>query len=120
MVRIAPRTLFGDVVIRLVPDPSATGPGRSLQPGDALRTDTSPEAVRLYNIYERAVGLMDRLEPERMQTALTAAAGALRGKGEQLGRSLDSLSRAADTLMPVAQRWMDHAPPMADGAEAAD
>lgn len=120
MVRIAPRTLFGDVVIRLVPDPSATGPGRSLQPGDALRTDTSPEAVQLYNIYERAVGLMDRLEPQRMQTALTAAAGALRGKGDDLGRALDSLSRAADALTPAAQQWMEHAPQIAKVAESAD
>ncbi len=120
MVRVAPRTLFGDVVIELVPDPSAPRTGRSLQPGDALRTDTSPQAVRLYNIYERAVGVMDRLEPQRMQTALTAAAGALRGKGDDLGRALDSLSRAADTLTPAARQWMEHAPQIATVAEAAD
>ncbi|GAA4807370.1 hypothetical protein GCM10023353_08510 [Tomitella cavernea] len=119
-VRVAPKTLFGDVVLQLVPDPARAATGRALQGGDVLRADTSPEAVRLYDVYESAVETMNRLQPQHLQTALTAMADALRGRGADLGRSLDRLSRTADTLVPTTRRLISHAPQFAAAAESAD
>lgn len=123
-VRVAPRTLFGDVVLELVPAAGADAAGPApasgpLRPGAELRTDTSPEAVVLYDVYRRSMELVDRLEPQRMQTALTAAASALSGRGAVLGRSLDRLAGAAGVLTPVAHRLLGHAPQLAEAAEAA-
>lgn len=129
LVRVMPRTLFGDVFLQLVRDPdgqAARDDGRTagsstgnLRDGDRLRTDTSPDAVQLYDVYKEAVGLMDRLEPAKMQTALTAVADAMRGQGDELGRSIDRFAGAADRLVPVATDVLDHAPEMAAVAESA-
>ncbi|WP_248499558.1 MlaD family protein [Tomitella gaofuii] len=123
-VRVAPKTLFGDVVLQLVPGAARAGDAPAsrdtLEAGDILPADTSPEAVRLYDVYERAVATMDRLQPQHLQTALTAMADALRGRGAGLGRSLDRLSRAADTLVPVTRRLLSRAPQFAAAADAAD
>ncbi|QDQ96608.1 MCE family protein [Tomitella fengzijianii] len=119
-VRVAPNTLFGDVVLQLVPDPARSAPGGRLQAGDALPADTSPAAVRLYDVYEHAVATMDRLQPQHLQTALTAMADALRGRGDDLGRSLDRLSRSAGTLVPDTRSLLARAPQFAAVTESAD
>lgn len=118
-VRVTPRTLFGDVLLQLVPDPSAGTVRGHLRGGDRLSTDTSPQAVKLYDVYQRSMRLMDRLEPQQLQTSLTAAATALRGKGRELGRSLERMAGAADTLAPVADHVLDRSGELASVAEAA-
>ena len=85
LVRIVPRTLFGDVYIQLIPDPGAPtsipGASASLEAGDRLAVDSSEEAIQLGEVYRKVTDLLHRLEPAELQTALTAISTALRGPG---------------------------------------
>ncbi|MGA9871563.1 MAG: MCE family protein [Rhodococcus sp. (in: high G+C Gram-positive bacteria)] len=116
VVRVVPRTLFGDVYIRLVTDSDAPGP--TVQPGDHLAMDTSAEAVQLGEVYRRVTHLLDRLEPAEAHTALTAVATALRGRGDALGDTIDRLSRTTGSLEPHLMSVLDHTPQMIALTEA--
>lgn len=55
--------------------------------------------MQLYHVYTRLYELVDRLRPAELQVALSTVAEALRGRGADLGRTIDaadSLSRQLD------------------------
>lgn len=117
VVRVVPRTLFGDVRLDLVApserDAQAAAPGsaatvppetaNTLADGDRLLADRSEEAVLLYDVFTRASGLLASIEPERLQVALTAMARALDGRGETLGRVIEDADRAGEDLAPALE-----------------
>lgn len=116
LVRVVPRTLFGDVYIRLVDQPSGTRD--SLRSGDELAVDTSADAVQLSKVYRQVTDLLDHLEPAKAQTALTAISTALRGRGESLGDTLDRLSSLSATLQPGIVGAIEHLPQFRQVTEA--
>ncbi|UVE93964.1 MlaD family protein [Dietzia sp. B32] len=123
VVRVVPRTLFGDVRLDLVPA-GGTGPAgpvadraRTLTDGDELPADRSDEAVQLYDVFTRASDLLVSIEPQRMQVALTALSRALDGRGETLGRVIDDADLATAQLNPALGDALDASPGVAALAE---
>ncbi|MDV7355722.1 MCE family protein [Rhodococcus oxybenzonivorans] len=110
-VRIVPRTLFGDQIVDLVPTGAAAG--ARLAEGAHLAPDTSTETVQMYDLYSRVYQLLSEVEPEQMQAALSAVADALRGRGEQLGHTLDSFHEVAQATAPLVDSVAQRAPQIA-------
>ncbi|SNS53183.1 virulence factor Mce family protein [Rhodococcoides kyotonense] len=105
LVRVVPRTLFGDVYLGLV---DADTPSRRLSAGTTLAVDTSEDAVQLADVYRRVTDLLDRLEPAKAQTALTAISTALHGRGADLGETIDRLASVSAQLEPHIGAALDH------------
>ncbi|MFD6896231.1 MCE family protein [Rhodococcus sp. NPDC060086] len=117
MVRIVPRTLFGDVFIELVP-PENPEIGPRLSGGAEVTVDTSDEAVQLANLYYRAADLLEQLRPEQLATALDAVSQALEGRGEPLGATIDRMAALTEDLGPLVDAGIAAAPQMAAVAES--
>ncbi|MFC4604738.1 MCE family protein [Rhodococcus kronopolitis] len=109
LARVVPRTFFGDIYIQLVDDPTATG-SSSLSDGAEIGVDTGPEAVALYGVYTKVIAVLDHMQPQKMQAALTELGKALDGRGETVGRIVDRLDSASRILTPPAQQFLDVAP----------
>ncbi|RDI28157.1 virulence factor Mce-like protein [Rhodococcus sp. AG1013] len=109
--RVVPRTFFGDIYIQLVDDPGPPALSEtSLSDGDEVRVDSGPEAVALYGVYTRLVDVLDRMQPQKMQVALSALSQALDGRGETVGRIIGQLDAASRTLAPAAETFLDATP----------
>lgn len=119
MARVVPRTFFGDIYIQLVDDPRGK-PGVSLADGDELRADTGPDAVALYAVYTRLVDILDRMQPQQMQVALSALSHALDGRGVAVGRIIDRLDRASGALAPAVQTFLGATPDFRTVLQALD
>lgn len=117
VVRIVPRTLFGDVFIELVP-PENPVIGPRLSGGAEVAVDTSDEAVQLANLYYRAADLLEQLRPEQLATALDAVSQALEGRGESLGATIDRMAALTADLGPLVDAGIAAAPQMAAVAES--
>lgn len=89
LVRLLPRTLFGDQYVELVPPKD--GGGKPLAAGDVLKADNSAATVRLYDAYVRLTELLSEVKPEKISAALGAMAELLGGRGERFGRMIDQL-----------------------------
>ena len=110
-VRAVPRTLFGDVEIDL--RDTSTSAGDGLHDGSELAFDDSAEAVQLYDVYTRTVDVLGALEPEKLQTTMTALAQALDGRGETLGQTIDDADSAGAQLMPGLEKLAEATPEIA-------
>ncbi|WP_430335361.1 MCE family protein [Rhodococcus sp. ACT016] len=119
VVRVVPRTFFGDIYIQLVGD-RANDAAAPLSDGDELRIDESADAVALYDVYTRLVDVLDRMQPQQMQTALSTLARALDGRGATVGRIVDRLAAAAPTLTPAVQSLLDSTPEFRTVLQAVD
>jgi len=118
VARVVPRTFFGDIYLRLVDGPGASIHG--LAAGDTIAIDSSPDAMALYDMFTKIVTVFSQIKPERMQTALTAISQALRGRGREIGSSIDDLSVSADALAPELDRLLDSTPQFRDVLAALD
>ncbi|MFC9551156.1 MCE family protein [Rhodococcus sp. NPDC056960] len=110
-VRVVPRTLFGDQNVELV-STAGTG-GARLEAGARLQPDTSAATVQMYDLYSKVYDMLSRVKPEQMQAALSAVADALRGRGEQLGHTIDSLHAVATSTAPLVDSVAERAPQIA-------
>ncbi|WP_037164398.1 MCE family protein [Rhodococcoides fascians] len=117
LVRVVPRTLFGDVYLRLV-DHGGAG-SEPLRAGDELAMDTGQDAVQLSEVYRQVTDLLDSLKPAETQAALTAISTALRGRGEQLGATIERLASLSTTLEPSIHAVLDSTPQTLQVADAA-
>lgn len=123
LVRVVPRTLFGGMYLDLVPappDPVSPGraqPVRALRPGDDLAVDTSADAVQLAQLYDQVNTLLTRLEPAKLQVALTAMAEALRGRGAVLGDTISRTAEISTALLPLVESAVASAPEVTRIAE---
>lgn len=108
VARVVPRTFFGDIYINLVS--AGAGPTTALADGDHIGADTGPDAVALYDIYTRMFDILDRMQPQNLQVALTAIGQALDGRGEQIGASIDHWTAASRTLSPAVREMLDTSP----------
>lgn len=109
LARVVPRTFFGDIYIQLVDAPNHPV-GAALEDGDTIVADTGPDAVALYGVYRKMVDVLDQMQPQKMQTALTALGNALGGRGETVGRIVDRLGSASRTLTPAAEQFLAATP----------
>lgn len=113
VARIVPRTFFGDIYLQLV-DADGIRSAEPLQRGATIGIDDSTEAMALYDVFKKLVDVFAQVQPERTQAALTALSQALRGRGEQIGATIDHLSAATDALTEPLTRFLDTTPQFRD------
>jgi phospholipid/cholesterol/gamma-HCH transport system substrate-binding protein len=100
-VRILPLTLFGDQVVDLSPPPGTGSSVVGIAAGSVLPADESTETVALYTAYQDLYDLLNRVQPAKIQAVLGALADTLRGRGTDIGLSLDQLDRMGAKLDPL-------------------
>lgn len=115
-IRVVPRTFFGDIYIQLIGEPDGT----HLSDGDELQMDDSADAVALYDVYTRLVDVLDSMQPQKLQVALSALAQALDGRGATLGRIVDRLDTASLLLTPAVQSLLASTPDFRTVLQAVD
>jgi phospholipid/cholesterol/gamma-HCH transport system substrate-binding protein len=121
VARVVPRTFFGDIYIQLVdPAPESGAPADPLEAGDTIVVDQGPDAVALYSIYTKLVAVLDSMQPQKLQTALTALGQALDGRGDTIGRVVDRLGSVTTTLTPATEQFLDATPEFREVMTALD
>jgi phospholipid/cholesterol/gamma-HCH transport system substrate-binding protein len=96
--RILPATVFGTTYVDLTGGHLAGG--RHLRAGDVIEQDTSVPTLELQKALDSIDRLVDALGPAELNTALSAVAGALDGRGEQLGRTIETLNDLLRKVTP--------------------
>ncbi|XGU21796.1 MlaD family protein [Rhodococcus sp. 3Y1] len=119
VARVVPRTFFGDIYMQLVDSPNEQGQ-TTLTDGDEIHMDDGPEAVALYDVYTKLVGVLTAMQPEKLQTALTALGQALDGNGAEIGTTIDNLSAASGVLTPAAHQFLESTPEFKSVVDALD
>ncbi|GAA0948162.1 MCE family protein [Nonomuraea longicatena] len=94
-VSLLPKTLFGEKYVELTPPPRAMAP---LRDGDRLRATAA--AVEAGQVLDRLLPLLRAVRPDRLNTALTALATALEGRGERVGDVAERAERYLGRLEP--------------------
>ncbi len=105
VARVLPATVFGTSFVDLTVHGPAT-PAR-LRSGDVVRQDKTQETLEFQQALDDIDGLVKALGPAELNTALSAIAQALDGRGEQLGKTIDlanSLVARAQNQMPTIRR----------------
>jgi len=82
--RLLPKTLFGERYVELIPGASRP----RLEDGAVIGPDRSSSAVELERVLDRALPLLQAIQPDKLAATLGALAYALDGRGEMLGRDL--------------------------------
>jgi len=105
VARVLPATVFGtsfvDLTVHGQPSPDR------LADGAVIEQDQTQETLEFQRALDDIDGLVKALGPAELQNALTAIADALRGRGEQLGQTIDladSLLGRINGEMPLIRR----------------
>lgn len=95
-VHVAAPTVFGAKMVLLTPPahPSAD----SVHPGQVLSTDRV--TVEINTIFEQLVGVLSRIQPEKLNETLGAISTALSGRGQRFGQTLSDLNTVLGQLEP--------------------
>lgn len=95
--RILPKTLFGERFVSLE-FPQSGGP--SLANGDVIPQDRSESATELYAAFEQLLPVLQAVQPQKLNSTLTAMANALRGRGTEFGQTLSEMGAYFGELNP--------------------
>lgn len=120
VVRVLPRTFFGDIYLQLA-DRGATPPAQrtaALVDGDEIAIDASPEAVNLYDIFTKLTSLIDAVEPQKITVALAAVNKAIGGRGAELGVMIDQWTASSRLLEEQVNEFIDATPQFRRVAES--
>ncbi|WLP88808.1 MlaD family protein [Gordonia sp. NB41Y] len=109
IMRVLPRTFFGDIYVQLVPIPGREQ-GSALSDGDAIAVDSGPDAVNLYDIFSKMSDLIAEVEPEKMTVALAAVNKAIGGRGRDLGVMIDQWAASSRQLEDSVNQFIDATP----------
>lgn len=96
--RLLPKTLFGEKYVALEVPPNAAGP--AISDGDHIRQDRSKEAIETEQALNDLMPVLQTVQPQKLSATLTAVARALRGRGDQLARTLRQAGEYASALRP--------------------
>lgn len=94
--RIQATTIFGAKYVELV-YPAGPSPQR-LASGAVLRSDNVSTEVD--TVFENLVGLLNQVDPAKLNSILTALAEGLRGQGERIGEATTDLNQVLLQLNP--------------------
>lgn len=89
-------TVFGTKFVDL--DVAGSGSGATVSAGDVLQASSTTTEVN--DVFAHAMDLMDVLEPEQLNSTLTAMATALEGRGEALGETITAADRYLEGFSP--------------------
>ncbi len=98
VARVLPATVFGTSYLDLTGGDLAAG--RALRAGDVIKQDQTVPTLELQRALDSIDRLVDALGPAELNTALSALAGALDGRGEQLGETLETLNGLLRKVTP--------------------
>ncbi|MCU1600655.1 MAG: mammalian cell entry protein [Frankiales bacterium] len=102
--QLVPKTLFGEKEVDLVTTSTA---GPVLHDGSRIGQDHSQTAVETERAVDDLLPLLKALRPDQLSEALNALSTALRGRGDELGRSLvrtASYLRSLNPDLPTLQQ----------------
>lgn len=93
---LEPTTLFGAKYVELVM-PARAAPA-SLRTGDVV--PERAHGLETDQVFQNVLNLLTVVQPQKVNDATTALAGALRGRGDQLGRTVTELDAYLVGLLP--------------------
>lgn len=122
-------TVFGAKFVDL--EPTAGAVTRPITSNSTIRADGT--TIEVNDVFQHALGLIDTIRPAELDTTLTSVAGALNGRGAELGRlmtgannylgalqpHLDTLSTDVTRAASVAGTYADVAPQLIATADQA-
>ncbi|ATE53758.1 MCE family protein [Actinosynnema pretiosum] len=95
--RLLPKTLFGERYVSLE---APARPSGALAAGDVIDQDRSGAAVELERVLADLMPTLQAVRPDKLSTALTSIATALRGRGEHLGDTVVELDEHLRAFAP--------------------
>ncbi len=95
--RVLPATVFGTTFVDLVPE--ASGP-TGLVAGQEIAQDTSSSTLELQDSLDSTNRVLSAVHPAELATTLSSIAGALRGRGTQIGETIETLEAYLARLEP--------------------
>ena len=110
---LVPKTLFGDKYVSLDP----AGPGEAvLRDGDTIRREATESAAEVQDVIDKAVPLLEAVNPEKFGATLSAIGEGLDGTGGDLRRMMEGWAPALEELQardPEVGVLLDHVPGVA-------
>lgn len=94
--RILPASVFGTSYVDLV----ATGDPGTLAAGQVIAQDLRSETIELQDSLDSTYRVMKAVRPAELATTLSALAGALDGRGAQIGETTETLNAYLERLEP--------------------
>lgn len=106
--QILPKTVFGEQYVSLNPR-NGTSPmqGPHIQAGDTIQQDRSRGALETQKVLGDLLPLLQAVKPAELNATLTAVAGALRGRGKELGDSIVQLDTYLKGFNPHVRQLAD-------------
>jgi phospholipid/cholesterol/gamma-HCH transport system substrate-binding protein len=98
VARILPATVFGTSFVDLVLHDTASG--ESLDAGAVIPADQTQDTLELQQALDDIDRLVKALGPAELASAISSAAQALDGRGEQIGEIIDTLTAYLARLNP--------------------
>ena len=97
--RLLPKTLFGERYVSLRVPAGRAGP--PIRDGAVIGQDRSSSALELEKVLDDLLPLLRTIAPEKLAATLGALAGALQGRGDQLGQTLTTFDNYLTALNPA-------------------
>ena len=104
--RLLPKTLFGERYVSLIVPEQSTGTG-NLRAGDTIAQDSSDQAVELEEVFDELLPLLQSIQPEKLSSMLGEMATTLRGRGGEIGDSLETWNTYLKKLNPLVPTMTD-------------
>lgn len=96
------RNLLGQRVVEILPPAGATGNGEPLADGARLGTDRTAAAADLSMLLNNTEPLVGKLDTPTLNRVMDTLAGALEGREELIGQTIDDGAALVGTLAPRA------------------
>lgn len=97
--RIAATTVFGAKYVELVypPDPST----KALSAGSILKSENVTTEVN--TVFQNLVGVIQKIDPAKLNAVLSALAEGVRGQGERIGEAVTDADQVLQALNPRSE-----------------
>jgi len=98
--RVLAATVFGTTSVDLVVPDGASTSAQGLPAGHVIQQDKSSKTLELQNTLDSTDRVLTAIEPAKLATTLSSIAGAVRGRGTELGGTLQMLEAYLQRLEP--------------------
>jgi len=105
--RLLPKTLFGEKFVDLITPPQPTS--SHLRSNDVIPQDHSSTAIETERVLDDLMPLLQSLKPKELSVTLNALSGALRGRGDSLGKNFvrtDAYLKQINPELPTLRQDM--------------
>ena len=110
--RLLPKTLFGEKFVSLVPPPAPSK--QPLAAGEVIGEDRSQSAREVEQALDDLLPLLQAVRPDQLASTLGSLSSALRGRGDQLGKTLEQLNTLTRGLNPSVPDLQEDISQLAD------